>query len=215
MPEAATNTATDSTTTADPAASNDSTLLGTDGEATNTESNAANTDTLLGSEKPAEPQQPDVPIEYTDFQMPEGFELQGDDAKMLKELGAQFKMPQEAVQKLVDMGVQMQQRQIAAHQKQVQSWQSAAKSDPEYGGEKLEATLLTAESALTLPRGDKLSKILVNSGLGNHPDVIGFMAEVGSLKAKYEKLLQPDNMAHGNGANTTSVSAASVWYDKT
>ncbi|EMT2447103.1 hypothetical protein WMF02_002102 [Acinetobacter baumannii] len=176
---------------------------------TTTETTAANdnpaTEVLLGGEQP--PADNPTPIEYTDFTMPEGYELHGDDAKVLQELGQQFQMPQEAVQKLVDLGVQLQQRQVAQQQQMVRSWIDSAKSDPEYGGEKLKDNLLTAQRAFSLPRGDKISKILYSSGLGNHPDVIGFMTEVG-------KLLQSDNMVHGQGSNTSNVSPASVWYDK-
>ncbi|MFU8927760.1 hypothetical protein [Acinetobacter puyangensis] len=159
--------------------------------------------TLLGSEPPV-----DQPIEYGDFELPEDFDLNKDDAKILTELGQEFKMPQEAVQKLVNLGVQMQQRQIAEQQKAIASWADAARQDKDYGGEKLEQSLLTAQRAFSLPRGDKISKILFNSGLGNHPDVIGFMAEVG-------KLLEPDSMINGKGSNSRDVSPASVWYDKT
>lgn len=156
---------------------------------------------LLGGEQPPVE---DQPIQYTDFTMPEGFELNGDDSKILQELGQQFKMPQEAVQKLVDLGVQMQQRQIQEQQKAISSWVDAAKADAEYGGDKLQQSLLTAQKAFTLPRGDKISKILLNSGLGNHPDVIGFMTEVG-------KLLQPDNIVTGKGSNT-APSLGQLWY---
>ena len=159
-------------------------------------------ETLLGKDPNAE-----QPIAYTDFTMPEGFELNPDDGKVLQELGQQFKMPQEAVQKLVDLGVQMQQRQVQEQQKTIASWVDAAKADPEYGGDKLQANLLTAQRAFSLPRGDKISKILHMSGLGNHPDVVGFMTEVG-------KLLQPDNITTGQGSNTQNVSPAAVWYDK-
>lgn len=159
-------------------------------------------ETLLGKDPNAE-----QPIAYTDFTMPEGFELNPDDGKVLQELGRQFKMPQEAVQKLVDLGVQMQQRQVQEQQKTIASWVDAAKADPEYGGDKLQANLLTAQRAFSLPRGDKISKILHMSGLGNHPDVVGFMTEVG-------KLLQPDNITTGQGSNTQNVSPAAVWYDK-
>ena len=157
-------------------------------------------ETLLGQDPAVE-----QPIVYTNFTMPEGFELNGDDSKVLQELGQQFKMPQEAVQKLVDLGVQMQQRQVQEQQKAIASWVDAAKADPEYGGDKLEANLLTAQRAFSLPRGDKISKILYMSGLGNHPDVVGFMTEVG-------KLLQPDSMTTGKGSNTSSPSLGQLWY---
>ena len=165
-----------------------------------------NKQTLLGSDT-QEAEKP-KPIEYVEFQMPDGFALNDADSKVLTELGQEFQMPQEAVQKLVDLGVQMQQRQIAEQQKFIASWAEAAKQDQDYGGENLKANLLTAQRAFSLPRGDKISKILYSSGLGNHPDVIGFMTEVG-------KLLEPDNMVTGNGSNSQNVSAASAWYDKT
>lgn len=170
---------------------------------TATENVEGNPEVLLGGEQPPAEQ----PIQYTDFTMPEGYSLNAEDSKTLQELGQQFKMPQEAVQKLVDLGVQMQQRQAQEQQKVIASWVDAAKADPEYGGEKLKENLLTAQRAFSLPRGAEISKILFKSGLGNHPAVIGFMTEVG-------KLLQGDNMTHGKGANTASVTPASVWYDK-
>ncbi|ENX01460.1 hypothetical protein F900_01827 [Acinetobacter modestus] len=188
---AATTAAPDATTTAtsQPGSTPDTTA------ATDT----ATPEVLLGGQQPAE-----QPIQYTDFKMPEGFELNGDDSKVLQELGQQFKMPQEAVQKLVDLGVQMQQRQAAQQQQTIRSWVDAAKADAEYGGDKLQQSLLTAQKAFTLPRGGNIAKILLNSGLGNHPDVIGFMTEVG-------KLLESDNMVTGKGSNS-APSLGQLWY---
>lgn len=154
-------------------------------------------ETLLGT--------PESTVQYTEFEMPEGFELNPDDGKALQELGQKFNMGQEDVQKLVNLGVQMQQRQVQEQQKIISSWVDAAKADPEYGGDKLAANLLTAQRAFSLPRGDKVSKILHMSGLGNHPDVVGFMTEVG-------KLLQPDNVTTGKGSNTTPTSLGDLWY---
>lgn len=196
-----TDTATTTATTSEPALNTEQpTTTNVDTPATTT-TETKPTETLLGAENPVEQQ-----IQYTDFQIPEGFELNGDDSKSLLELGQQFKMPQEAVQKLVDIGVQMQQRQVAEQQQAIASWMDAAKADSEYGGDKLQQSLLTAQRAFSLPRGDKISKILHKSGLGNHPDVIGFMTEVG-------KLLAPDNLVPGRGANNSNVSVADAWYD--
>ncbi|KCY50418.1 hypothetical protein J715_0936 [Acinetobacter baumannii 1571545] len=210
----ATDAATTATTTDTPAVTTTATETGGNNPVTTqvettptTNTSSENTETksevLLGGEElPAE-----QPIQYTDFTMPEGYSLNPEDSKTLQELGQQFKMPQEAVQKLVDLGVQMQQRQAQEQQKVIASWVDAAKADPEYGGEKLKENLLTAQRAFSLPRGAEISKILFKSGLGNHPAVIGFMTEVG-------KLLEGDNMTHGKGTNTANVAPAAVWYDK-
>ncbi|MDH2565992.1 hypothetical protein QDT73_01315 [Acinetobacter baumannii] len=208
----ATDAATTATTTDAPAATTTETGGGnpattqvetTPTTTTTTENVETKPEVLLGGEQPPAEQ----PIQYTEFTMPEGYSMNPDDSKVLQELGQQFKMPQEAVQKLVDLGVQMQQRQIQEQQKTILSWLDAAKADKEYGGENLEKNLLTAQRAFSLPRGDEISKILYMSGLGNHPAVIGFMTEVG-------KLLEPDNMTHGRGTNTANVAPAAVWYDK-
>ncbi|MGQ1523085.1 hypothetical protein [Acinetobacter baumannii] len=208
----ATDAATTATTTDAPAATTTETGGGnpattqvetTPTTTTTTENAETKPEVLLGGERPPAEQ----PIQYTEFTMPEGYSMNPDDAKVLQELGQQFKMPQEDVQKLVDLGVQMQQRQIQEQQKTILSWLDAAKADKEYGGENLEKNLLTAQRAFSLPRGDEISKILYMSGLGNHPAVIGFMTEVG-------KLLEPDNMTHGRGTNTANVAPAAVWYDK-
>lgn len=183
-------------------ASNTTTQAETTPTTTTTENIETKPEVLLGGEKPAE-----QAIQYTDFTMPEGYSMNPEDSKVLQELGQEFKMPQEAVQKLVDLGVQMQQRQVQEQQKTILSWLDAAKADKEYGGENLEKNLLTAQRAFSLPKGDEISKILYMSGLGNHPAVIGFMTEVG-------KLLEPDNMTHGRGSNTANVAPATVWYDK-
>ncbi|ARN31377.1 TPA: hypothetical protein LUC54_003317 [Acinetobacter baumannii] len=211
----ATDAATTATTTDTPAANTTATETGGGNPATTqvettpttstttTENTETKPEVLLGGEEPPAEQ----PIQYTDFTMPEGYSLNPEDSKTLQELGQQFKMPQEAVQKLVDLGVQMQQRQAQEQQKVIASWVDAAKADPEYGGEKLKENLLTAQRAFSLPRGAEISKILFKSGLGNHPAVIGFMTEVG-------KLLEGDNMTHGKGTNTANVAPAAVWYDK-
>lgn len=208
----ATDAATTATTTGTPAVTTTATETGggnpattqvetTPTTSTTTENTETKPEVLLGGEEPPAEQ----PIQYTDFTMPEGYSLNPEDSKTLQELGQQFKMPQEAVQKLVDLGVQMQQRQAQEQQKVIASWVDAAKADPEYGGEKLKENLLTAQRAFSLPRGAEISKILFKSGLGNHPAVIGFMTEVG-------KLLEGDNMTHGNGTNTASTSLGKLWY---
>ncbi|ARG17584.1 hypothetical protein B7L44_13875 [Acinetobacter nosocomialis] len=198
---------TDTTTSTAPTENTTTTAVTTPAaETTTTDNQEGKPDVLLGGEQPPAEQPPaEQPIQYTDFTMPEGYSLSAEDSKVLQELGQEFKMPQESVQKLVDLGVQMQQRQVQEQQKVIASWLDAAKADPEYGGDKLKDSLLTAQRAFSLPRGDEISKILFKSGLGNHPAVIGFMAEVG-------KLLEADNMTHGKGTNTTGTSLGKLWY---
>lgn len=180
---------------------------------------AAGTDTtLLGNEQGAageqakedakgeQPKTKDQPIEYGDFTLAEGYTLDDADAGVLKELGQQFKMPQEALQKLVDLKVSMDQRQQQAYQAQVADWANQTKADKEYGGDKLQQSLSTAKAAFALPRGDKVRSLLNETGLGNHPDIIGFFAEVG-------KMMGNDQMVTGK-TNNGSTALHEVLFDK-
>lgn len=179
---------------------------------------AGNDTTLLGDEQGAageqakeggegkQPETKDQPIEYGDFTLAEGYTLDAADAGVLKELGQQFKMPQEALQKLVDLKVSMDQRQQQAYQAQVGEWANQAKADKEYGGEKLQQSLSTAKAAFALPRGDKVRNLLNETGLGNHPDIIGFFAEVG-------KMMGNDQMVTGK-TNNGSTALHDVLFDK-
>lgn len=162
--------------------------------------------TLLGGEEPAAPAAEATPIEYGDFTLAEGYAIDDADMGVLKELGQEFKLPQEAMQKLVDLGTTIQQRQAESYQAQVSDWVAQAKADKEYGGDKLQQSLSTAKGAFALPRGDKMRSLLDETGLGNHPDVIGFFAEVG-------KLMGNDQMVTGK-SNNASKALHDIMYDK-
>ena len=158
-----------------------------------------------GDGKPAEEPAAATPIEYTDFSVAEGYGIADDHLAGLKEFGQANNLTQEALQQIVDMGVQIQQRSTENYQKQVAEWEKQSKSDPEYGGEKFDQTLSTAKTALSLPRGDKVSTLLNESGLGNHPDVIAWCAEIG-------KLMQEDGMVTG-GRGAAPKTLGAYLYD--
>lgn len=122
---------------------------------------------------------------------PEGFEaidaaLMGEAEPVLRELNlsneqAQKLVPlvgkaiQDAVAKANDAGAQ----QVADLRK---GWADAFDADPEIGGANRKATEAAAAKAFDhygLKPGEGLRQLLDESGLGNHPDMIRFVARVG------------------------------------
>ena len=150
-------------------------------------------DKALADEDKAEGKAPES---YEKFSLPEGFEydekLAGEFGGVAKELG----LSQDQAQKLVDHYIKLSQEGIAVQTERLaqvsEEWKSAAETDKEYGGAKFEENIALAKNALDTLGSPELSKYLVDSQLGNHPEVIRFCWKVGRLLADDH---QPDDLA--------------------
>jgi hypothetical protein len=147
-----------------------------------------------------------APDKY-EFKAPEGTAY---DSNLLAafEAGAkEANLPQVAAQKLLDQMApalaSRQADQVTAIRKE---WFDASKADKEFGGDKLEVNLGTAKRGLDSFGSPELNKLLVSTGLGNHPEIIRLMFKVGQA-------ISEDKFVAGS-APRSSVSAASVLYDK-
>lgn len=120
-----------------------------------------------------------APEKY-EFQAPEGQVF--DDAVLTaySEVAKELNLSQDDAQKLLDKVAPVmharQQEQIAAVQEQ---WTEAARTDKEFGGEKLQENLSVAKKALDAFATPELKSLLNEAGLGNHPEVIRFMYRAG------------------------------------
>lgn len=135
-----------------------------------------------------DPQTPNTPTEYSEFTMPEGFEVNeevmGEFTGLLgeveQELGAA--LPQEAAQKFVDMGGRLVQEgvemamQHAAdyHAQRTQEWINTFQQDSELGGteEMQQQSLSEAKRVAQALGGDALIQAIDETGAGNHPEII-------------------------------------------
>lgn len=138
---------------------------------------------------------------YTDFVLPEGMEL---DSTLLEQAIPVFKelgLSKESAQKLVDLRAKQIQDDIKSQAESFdqlkQDWQTAAKSDPEIGGDKYPESVATARLALSKVGTPELTKLLDEFGMGNHPEMIRLLARVG----KFVKEDSPGN----NGITPTQV----------
>lgn len=124
-----------------------------------------------------------APETYEDFSLPEGFEanneILGDFTKFAKE----HDMSQADAQKLIDMQTKVQ-AQIpkmleAEWDKTQDKWQEATKNDKEYGGKELDTSLSLAKKALDKYASDEFREALEVTGMGNHPELIRMLVNVG------------------------------------
>ena len=88
-------------------------------------------------------------------------------------LARELNLTQESASKLIDeIAPEMAKAQDARVEAAKTGWLEAAKIDKEFGGEKLEENMAIAKKALDSFGSPELTKMLNESGLGNHPEII-------------------------------------------
>lgn len=140
-------------------------------------SDQKDSDSKEETEKPLE--------DYADFVAPEGMEL---DEKVLEEATVLFKdmkLSQEQAQQLVDFQAKqvqaITQGQVDSFIQMKEDWAEKSKADSEIGGDKLDESLKSGKLALEKFGTPELMTLMNDFGIGNHPEVIRFMAKVGRL----------------------------------
>lgn len=118
-------------------------------------------------------------VEYEPFALPEGIAADEGLLAEFKATAKELKLPQKDAQKFADLGAKIVTKQQEAYQAMRQQWHDAAATDTEFGGEKLQENLGIAKKALDAFGSDGLRKMLNDSGLGNHPEVIRHFIRVG------------------------------------
>ena len=142
---------------------------------------------------------PTIPEAY-EFKMPEGVEIDKDAAAEFSSIAKELKLDQAGAQKVADVAVKMAQRQLEAHAQQVQGWVESAKSDKEFGGAKFDENLAVAKKALDAFGSPALRKVLDETGLTNHPDMIRTFWKIGQAISEDGKV-----MTAGSGATPPPI----------
>ena len=189
------------TSEAEQIATETSPAASTEGASVDTENTTNQTDTVGET---------DTLVEYTDFTVPEGVELNQELLGEFKDVAKGLKLNQEQAQALTDLGVKQAQaifaKQEAARLAEVASWEQAAKTDKEFGGEKLQENLAVAKKAMDAFGTPELKAVLDKSGLGSHPELIRAFFKAGQL-------ISEDRLVVGGRQPVTgSKTAAQVLY---
>lgn len=87
----------------------------------------------------------------------------------------------------------------------IASWAEAAKSDKEFGGDKLNENLAVAKKALDAFGSPELTKMLNDTGLGNHPEIIRAFFRAG------QKISSGSFVPSGQGASQASSAHAKLY----
>jgi hypothetical protein len=205
-PTVATPSTTDAqTTTASAAGASTSTQQTPAAEATTSE---APTTAKAEDAASATPERA-APEKY-EFKLPEGKQLDADVIGEFEGIARELKMPQEEAQTLVEklapkIAESFQRQQADAVERAAQQWRADATADKEFGGDKLTESLALGEKALTAFGTPALRQLLIDSRLGNHPEVIRMMVKAG-------KALSEDSRVVTSGQPTSERSAAEIFY---
>lgn len=139
------------------------------------------------------------PVEYADFSVPEGLEIDADVLGSFKEVARELGIPQDAAQKLIDLQAGLVQKQAEATQAalaaQAQQWEAAVKADKELGGERYAQTVETAVKAIERFGSPELRTLLNESGIGNHPELVKFCHRIGQSLSE-DGLVMGGTQAH-------------------
>lgn len=130
----------------------------------------------------SETQAPVVPEKY-EFQMPEGVDLDAEMADEFSGYAKEMKLSQEQAQQIAGVGAKMMlkvhESYQAAYVQQQEEWQTAARTDSEFGGVNLQQNLAVAAKAIDFAGGEKLREVLKATGMGNQPEIIRAFVRLG------------------------------------
>ena len=146
--------------------------------------------------------------EAYEFTPPEGHVLDDGVIGKFSEVAKELNLPQDKAQKVLDvMAPAIAERQAAALQSMTQEWAESARADKEFGGEKLDENLAIAKTALDKFATPEFTKLLNDTGLGNHPEVLRVFVRAG-------KAISQDSVIPGKAA-PSPADRLSALYDNT
>lgn len=147
-----------------------------------------------------------APENYESFTPQEGREFDPTVIGKFSEAAKAANLTQEQAQTFLDtMAPALAERQTEQVNALKASWADAAKTDKEYGGEKLGENLSVAKKALDEFGSPELKSLLDDSGLGNHPEVIRFFYKAG-------KAISEDSYVGGKKTDGGVKDPAKVLY---
>lgn len=148
---------------------------------------------------------PEGAPEKYEFTAPDGVTYDAAVLGAFSEVAKDLNLSQEAAQKVLDkMAPVMNQRQADQIEAFRTEWADAAKADREYGGDKLAENLGHAKKALDTFGTPELRKLLDDTGLGNHPEVVRVFVRAG-------KAISEDGFVAGRGGNASKASPQKLY----
>jgi len=126
-----------------------------------------------------------TPEQYAEFKLPEGFKLDGKDLEEATAVFKDLKLSQDMAQKLIDFDIarrsKLAEEAKAQETEKIEGWAKQATDDPDIGGRNLPKTQQACARALyAFDIDGSLTGLLNETGLGNHPAVVRYLAALGA-----------------------------------
>jgi len=141
------------------------------------------TDTKEEDGKADDSEDEGAPDTYEDFKLPEGMEVDDELVKDFKEIAKEGKLSQATAQKVVDLQTKTMTRAgeelTERWEKTQKEWREETENDGEYGGKDLDKSVAFAKTAITSFGNDKFAELMESTGMGNHPEMLRFLWNVG------------------------------------
>lgn len=162
---------------------------------------------VVPGEAPASTEAPTAPT------APEKYDFKSADGKVDPAVLAKFEgvarelnMTQAQASKLLDTVLpEIDAAQKARQDSAIASWAEAAKSDKEFGGDKLADNLAVAKKALDAFGSPELTAMLNATGLGNHPEIIRAFFRAG------QKISSGNFVPSGQGASKATDAGSKLY----
>ncbi len=159
-------------------------------------------------EQPEQDHAPGAPGQY-EFRPVEGVQFSDEVLGKFSEVAKELNLTQDAAQKMLDqVAPAIARQQYAAIRQLNEQWVSAVQADKEIGGEKLGANLAIAKKARDAFGSDGLRKLLNESRIGNHPEMVRFFVRAG------QAISEDSFVPGGTRPSSGGKDAASVLYGK-
>lgn len=144
------------------------------------------------------------PIDYDSLTVPEEVEVDAEVFGEFKAFATERNLSKEDAQHLADLSIKMAVKQQELVRQERAAWVEAAKTDPEFGGEKFAENLAIAKKARDAFGSPELKAVLDVSGIGNHPAVIRAFYRIG-------KQIAEDGSLVTSGASPAGVDARRIY----
>lgn len=138
---------------------------------------------------PATPAQGAAPETY-DLKVPDGSPLDPSEVDKIAAFARSRGLSNEQAQVLLEQrhegASELSRRQAETLTKYRNEWEQQVRNDPELGGEKFDATLKQTKLVMDrfAPEGSKMREILNETGYGNHPEFVRFVASIGKAMSE-------------------------------
>ena len=130
---------------------------------------------------------PESGYDYKEVQLPQGWELNKETAEQLNGLAGELNLSQRGADRLMAIAVEhtkqiqtkLEQAYTQANEAKIQSYKEALTGDKEIGGAKLDDTLKVANVAYEKFASQEVQKVLNETGLSFHPEVVKMFHTIG------------------------------------